>query len=147
MPSHTEQQLLPYDAMQLYDLVMDVARYPEFLPWCRASRIVEQGSNKNEFLAELIIEFKHLTESYTSKVVGVPGTSVDVVMVKGPFEYLTNKWKFTTVASGTMVDFALDFKFRSRILEMMIGPIFKNATAEMITAFKVRANALYGVKV
>jgi coenzyme Q-binding protein COQ10 len=147
MPAHTEQQILPYNTQQLFDLVIDVERYPEFLPWCRAARIMQRG--QGEFLGELVIAFKHLTERYTSRVVGVRPPSgfeectIDVDMVEGPFEHLTNRWRFTPVEGGTRVDFALDFKFRSRMLEMMIGPIFSRATNKMIDAFKERADTLY----
>ena len=148
MPAHTEQQILPYTTQQICDLVADVERYPEFIPWCRAARITERG--EGEFLGELVISFKHLTESYTSRVVvsrpaseNEPG-AIDVTMVKGPFEYLVNRWRFTPVAGGTQVDFSLDFKFRSRILEKMIGPVFRKATNTMVEAFRQRANQLYG---
>lgn len=148
MPAHTEQQILPYTAQQLYDLVVDIEAYPQFLPWCRAARIIERGDNA--FLGELVISFKHLSESYTSRVTCVPpmGTNapatIDVTMVKGPFEYLVNTWRFTPVAGGTQVDFFLDFKFRSRLLEMMIGPLFRRATDTMVDAFQQRAQQLYG---
>lgn len=147
MPSHTEQQLSPYSPQQLFDLVVDIEKYPVFLPWCRAARILKRG--ENEFLGELVISFAHITESYTSRVTFTPpqenmAGSIDVVMVKGPFEHLTNHWKFTPTANGTIIDFTLDFKFRSRILEKLIGSLFSKATNKMVTAFKKRAHELYG---
>jgi len=143
MPSHSEQQFSPYSPNQLFDMVADVEKYPEFLPWCRAARILERKDN--EFLGELIISFAHITESYTSKVVLNPEAGIiDVVMVKGPFEHLTNHWKFIPKDGGTNIDFALDFKFRSKILEKLIGGLFGKATAKMVDAFKARADALYG---
>jgi coenzyme Q-binding protein COQ10 len=143
MPLHTEQQFSPYTPQQLFDLVSDVARYPEFLPWCRAARILER--KENEFLGELVISFAHLTESYVSRVTLHPSHAIDVVLVRGPFEHLTNNWKFTPGKDGgTVIDFSLDFKFRSKILEKMIGPLFSKATAKMVSAFKARADVLYG---
>lgn len=147
MPSHTEQQVSPYTPKQLFDLVVDIEKYPEFLPWCRAARILERG--ENEFLGELVISFAHITENYTSRVTLTPpqentAGSIDVVMVKGPFEHLTNNWKFTPTENGTIIDFALDFKFRSRILEKLIGSLFSKATNKMVSAFKKRAEELYG---
>jgi coenzyme Q-binding protein COQ10 len=142
MPRHTEQQLSPYTPKQLFDLVVDIEKYPQFLPWCRAARILER--NENEFLGELVISFAHITESYTSRVTLSEPHSIDVVMVKGPFEHLTNHWKFTPTENGTRIDFALDFKFRSRILEKLIGSLFSKATGKMVTAFKKRAQELYG---
>ncbi len=142
MPSHTEQQFSPYTPQQLFDLVADIEKYPDFLPWCRAARILER--RENEFLGELIISFAHITESYTSSVTLSAPHSIDVVMVKGPFEYLTNQWKFTPVENGTRIDLTLDFKFRSRILEKLIGSLFSKATSKMAGAFKKRADELYG---
>jgi coenzyme Q-binding protein COQ10 len=147
MPSHTERQILPYTPQALFDLVADIERYPEFLPWCRAARVLSRSDT--EFHGELVIAFHHLTESYTSRVELQPPPSggaggINVTMVKGPFEYLTNQWRFTPVSGGTQVDFALDFKFRSRILEKLIGGLFGKATSRMVGAFKQRAEALYG---
>ena len=144
MPAYTERQEMPYECGQLFDLVLDIERYPEFLPWCRAARIVERG--EGEFLGELVIAFSHLTESYTSRVVYQRPNSIDVTMVKGPFEYLVNRWRFTPTANGTEIDFSLDFKFRSRMLEMMVGSVFRKATSSMVQAFKERAEQLYGAR-
>ncbi len=143
MPSHSEQQFSPYSPKQLFYMVADVEKYPEFLPWCRAARILERKDNV--FLGELIISFAHITESYTSKVTLNPEAgTIDVVMVKGPFEHLTNRWQFNEAKGGTNIDFALDFKFRSKILEKLIGGLFSKASAKMVDAFKARATALYG---
>lgn len=147
MPVHTETQISPYSPAQLFVLVADVERYPEFLPWCRAARILERG--EGGMLADLIISFKHLTERYTSRVTlyppgDAPG-QIDVVMTQGPFEHLENHWKFIPLPNGgTQIEFVLDFKFRSRLLEAMIGTIFSKATGKMATAFKQRADDLYG---
>jgi coenzyme Q-binding protein COQ10 len=146
-----------------------VGSYAEFLPWCRAARVLEQenitpteqseaqgggglevkASNHYSFLGELVICYKHFCESYTSRVVLMPpnekgNCAIDVTMVKGPFEYLTNNWKFTEVAGGTKVDFVLDFKFRSKILDKLMGAFFTRATQKMVGAFKDRAQVLYG---
>lgn len=150
MPAHTDRQVLPYTPRQMFDLVLDVEKYPEFLPWCRAARVLERG--ENEFLGELVISFHHLSERYTSRVThhrpeSEDGEgSIDVAMVKGPFEYLTNRWRFAPEGDGTRVDFFLDFKFRSRLLEKLIGTVFEKAASHMVDAFKQRAGALYGEK-
>lgn len=142
MPLHREQIVLPYTQHQLFSLVADVARYPEFLPWCSAARILERG--QEEFLAELAISYKHLSESYTSRVRLIPEEAIDVVMVKGPFEHLTNSWRFCRAEGGTRIDFELDFAFRSKLLERMLGGFFTRATEKMVGAFTERAEALYG---
>lgn len=150
MPAHSERQFMPYPPAAMFDLVANIERYPEFLPWCRAARILER--KESEFLGELVITFHHISESYTSRVMLNPAptpeatAAIDVTMVKGPFEYLTNRWRFTPVEGGTQIDFALDFKFRSRILEKLIGGLFSKATQRMVAAFKQRAEELYGVK-
>ncbi|MDE3060056.1 MAG: type II toxin-antitoxin system RatA family toxin [Pseudomonadota bacterium] len=150
MPSHSEQRILPYTTRQLFDLVADIERYPEFLPWCRAARILDRKDN--EFLGELVIAFSHLCESYVSRVMlspppedGAPA-AIDVSMVRGPFEHLVNRWRFTPHPGGTQIDFFLDFKFRSWILEKMMGALFARATHTMVEAFCSRAGVLYGQK-
>lgn len=142
MPSHSEQQVLPYSAQQLFDLVVDIDKYPEFLPWCRAARILER--KENEFLGELVISFAHMTERYTSRVVLNPSNAIDVTMIKGPFEHLINRWKFTPAGEGTQVDFFIDFKFKSKILDKLMGSMFAKATDKMVGAFSERARQLYG---
>jgi len=144
MASHHETQILPYTQQQLFSLVADVAKYPEFLPWCRAARILSH--NEGGFEAELIIHFKGFSESYISRVTLTPHSEINVVMIKGPFEYLTNHWQLTSVDEGTRIDFALDFKFRSKILERLMGAFFTRATQKMVDAFKERAQALYNSK-
>src|ERR1700733_10588568 len=101
MHTYNDTQKLPYSTQQLFDLVIDIERYPEFLPWCRAARILERGENR--LVAELIICFKHITESYVSEVKFKRPSSpsdegfIDVVQTRGAFESLENHWKFTPV--------------------------------------------------
>lgn len=146
MALHTESRFSPYPPAELYALVLDVERYPEFLPWCRGARITKHEPQC--FYAELIISFKGMTERYTSKVVGHEGAEpgIDVALVSGPFEYLSNHWRFEAVEGGTMIHFMLDFKFRSRILDTLIGGLFGRATEKMTRAFLERAETLYGKK-
>ena len=148
MPVFKQQQISPYSVEQLFQLVADVERYPEFLPWCRAARIVSR--QESEFLGELIICFKHICENYTSRVQLFPAPApeasrIEVAMTKGPFSHLVNRWQFTPLEQGgTQIDFFIDFGFRSRLLEKLIGPLFGSAAEKMADAFKTRANSLYG---
>lgn len=145
MPSHKEAFFSPYQPAQLFALVADVAQYPEFLPWCRAARILERGDGW--FTAELVISFKHITEQYVSRVELSPGdaeSGIHVAMVSGPFEHLHNRWHFCARDGGTEIDFEVDFKFRSRLLNGIIGPLFQKASEKMGNAFRSRADALYG---
>lgn len=141
MPRHTDTQFFPYSPEQLFALVADVEKYPQFLPWCRAARVTER--QEHTFLGELIISFAHMSESYVSRITLTPYSAIDVVMVRGPFEHLTNSWRFTPEHGGTRIDFTLDFQFRSKILEKLMGGLFAKATARMVDAFSARADTLY----
>jgi coenzyme Q-binding protein COQ10 len=145
MPRHSEQRQLPYRADQMFDLVADVRRYPEFLPWCRAARI--RSSTENELVADLVIGFKGITERFTSRVALHRDDRLIVVTYEdGPFKYLTNRWEFIPTDDDTacIVDFYVDFEFRSRFLQRMIGLVFTEAVKRMVAAFETRADALYG---
>jgi coenzyme Q-binding protein COQ10 len=145
MPRHSEQRQLPYRADQMFDLVADVRRYPEFLPWCRAARI--RSSTESELVADLVIGFKGITERFTSRVALHRDDRLIVVTYEdGPFKYLTNRWEFIPTDDDTacIVDFYVDFEFRSRFLQRMIGLVFTEAVKRMVAAFETRADALYG---
>ena len=145
MPTHAEQRILPHTPDQLFDLVADVKRYPEFLPWCRGARIRTQ--TETELVADLIIGFKGITERFTSRVkLDRPGRRIDVSYEDGPFKYLNNHWIFLDGAEpGTCtLDFYVDFEFRSRLLQKMIEFLFEEAVRRMVAAFETRAKQLYG---
>jgi len=143
MATHAETRILPYSSQQLYDLVADVERYPEFLPWVKAARI--RGRQGNVFHADLIIGFKMIRERYTSRVTLTPGERVDVTYTKGPLKYLNNHWKFIPQGNGEcLIDFYVDFEFRSRLLQRMIGMLFNEAVRRMVSSFEARARQLYG---
>lgn len=146
MPALTTQHHSPFTPQQLFDLVADVEKYPEFLPWCRAARILERKDG--EFLGELIICFAHISERYTSRVQLTPHSAIDVTLVKGPFSHLENRWRFTPQPDGgTQIDFFLNFAFRSKLLEKLIGGLFTKATAKMVDAFEERAKMLYSAPI
>jgi coenzyme Q-binding protein COQ10 len=149
MHNFTDTQELPYSTQQLFDLVIDIERYPEFLPWCRAARILTREENR--LVAELVIRFNHITESYVSEVTFKrPDNAseegfIDVKQVRGAFENLENHWKFTPSGkTGSTISLNLIFRFRSRILDAIIGLLFGKASAKMVNAFKQRAMELYG---
>ena len=143
MPTHAEKRHLPYTPAQLYQLVAAVDRYPEFLPWCKASRITRRQGDI--FFADLVVAFKVFRERFTSKVRLVPETGIDVAYIDGPFRYLNNHWRFEPAADGgCIVDFYVDFEFRSRVLQKLIGLLFEEAVRRMVGAFEARAEQLYG---
>lgn len=148
MPSYTETRVLPFSPQQLFALVIDIEKYPEFLPWCRAARIVSREAD-DAFLGELMISFSHLTERYTSRVAAVPPEAneegrIEVSLVHGPFTHLSNHWRFVPHPQGTELHFAVDFAFKSKLLNSMLGGMFTRASEKMVAAFTSRAEALYG---
>lgn len=144
MPTHAEKRTLPYTVDQLFDMVADVEKYPEFLPWCVASRIRRRDGDV--FFADLVIGFKMIRERYTSKVsLNRPANRIDVIYTEGPFQYLNNHWIFEPNADGgTTIDFFVDFEFRSKILQKVMGALFNEAVRLMVHSFEKRAGVLYG---
>ena len=143
MPTHAEKRLLPHKPEQLFDLVADVDRYPEFLPWCVAARVSDRHGDV--LRADLVIGFKMFREKFTSKVTLARPGRIDVEYFRGPFRYLNNHWIFTPEGEGScIIDFYVDFEFRSRLLQRLIGPVFNEAVRRMVRAFETRADAIYG---
>ena len=142
MPTHAEKRVLPYTPEQMFALVADVERYPEFLPWCLACRIRRRDGNA--LYADLIIGFKMFREKFTSRVTLDKPHRIDVAYLEGPLQYLNNHWIFHPVEGGTLIDFCVDFEFRSKMLQAVIGALFNEAVKRMVHAFELRAHALYG---
>ena len=142
MPRHTEKRFLPYTPEQLFDLVADVGHYQDFLPWVAATRIREDSDT--EMVADLIVGFKALKETFTSRVKKERPREIGIDYVDGPLKHLHNHWKFRAVPGGTEVDFCVDFAFRNRIFEALAGQMFDRALRKMTGAFETRAAELYG---
>ena len=142
MPRHQETRHLPYTAEQMFDLVADVKRYPEFLPWVSAMRVRKDG--ESETLADMIVGFKGLRETFTSRVTKTRPEAIDVEYLDGPLKYLRNNWRFRPEEQGCAVDFTVDFAFKNRVFEMLAGQVFGTALRRMIGAFEDRAAKLYG---
>ncbi|MFT6581061.1 MAG: coenzyme Q-binding protein COQ10 [Alphaproteobacteria bacterium] len=144
MSTHSEQRALAHTPEQLFDLVADVEKYPEFLPWCVGARIRKRDSDL--IVADLIIGFKGLTEQFTSRVkLDRESMKIEVSYEDGPFKYLDNKWLFIKRDDQNCdIDFYIDFEFRSRILQRLMEPLFGEAVRRMVGAFETRAAALYG---
>lgn len=127
----------------MFDLVADVRRYPEFLPWVSAMRVRKDG--ETETLADMIVGFKGLRETFTSKVEKHRPESIRVEYVEGPLKFLYNDWRFRADGdAGCLVDFTVDFAFKNRMFEMLAGQVFGVALRRMIGAFEERAAVLYG---
>lgn len=147
MPTHSETRELPYSADQMYDLVADVGKYPEFLPWTAAARIRrdEDKGDHRVMDADLVISFKVFRERFTSRVVLWPeARRIDTEYLDGPFRYMKSDWHFEPTDTGCRVHFHVDFEFRNMVLQGIIGVVFNEAMQRVVRAFEDRARKLYG---
>lgn len=143
MPTHAEKRQLPYTPEQLFDLVADIERYPEFLPWCIGARIRRREGRV--LYADLVIGYKMIRERFTSRVDPQRDRlRIDVAYSEGPFSYLDNHWVFEPHPDGSVIDFYVDFEFKSLMLQSVIGLFFNEAVRRMVQAFETRADQLYG---
>lgn len=147
MPTHSETRHLPYRADEMYALVADVERYPEFLPWCAAARVrkVTQEGDHAVMEAELVISFKVFRERFGSRVTLWPEQRrIDTAYLDGPFRHMESRWAFREAEAGCEVEFHVDFAFRNAILQKVIGVVFNEAMHQVVRAFERRAAALHG---
>lgn len=147
MPHHHETRQMPHTAAQMYALVADVARYPEFLPWNSAARIRSrypiEGGEVME--ADLVISFKLFREKFGSRVVLYPDPGrIETEYLDGPLKHLKSVWLFRDLpGGGSEVDFTVDFEFRNPILASVIGLVFNEAMTRIVHAFEKRAKTIY----
>lgn len=143
MHSFQETRVMSYDARFIYDIVMDIEKYPQFLPWCSLATILLK---KKEYLtAKLAVEFKHFSKSYVSKVFSSQtseGYNIEVQAISGPFRYLKNIWQIKSLNNASEVKFSIDFECKSSIMDTLIGLVFSTATEKIIVAFEARAKKL-----
>ena len=139
---HIERRVLSHTPSNLFNLVSDVNKYPEFLPWCLGARV--KNSSKNELNADLIIGFKLYKEVYSSQIILDHNKNKIIVNYKdGPFEYLHNYWIFKENNKGCEIEFMVEFKFKSNFLQSLIENLFTEAVLRMVKAFEKRADSLY----
>lgn len=142
MPTHAERRNLPYTAEQLFDLVSDVERYPEFLPWCVSCKITRREDNV--LYADLVIGYKLFRERFGSKVTLDRPGSVHVEYLSGPMKYLSNHWRFIGETDGSCtIDFYVDFEFKNPMFQKLMGVFFNEIVRRMVSAFESRAKQLY----
>ena len=145
MTVHKEMRVVRHAPADLYKLVSDVGKYPEFLPWCLAARVKDASEEK--LVAELIIGFNVFRERFTSYVSLDPEElKITVNHAEGPFKHLTNRWKFIEHPNGCTIDFYVDFEFNSRLLQSVIEALFTEAVKRMVKGFEKRADDLYYTK-
>jgi coenzyme Q-binding protein COQ10 len=141
MPKMRETILSNSSTNELFSLVLDIEKYPDFLPWCSAAKIVSQENNI--LIADLVISFKGYTETFRSKVTFIENEKIKVNFIKGPFTHLFNLWQFEEIDDAphkSKLTFEIDFAFKSRILETIVGLFFKQAADKLIIAFIKRAH-------
>jgi coenzyme Q-binding protein COQ10 len=141
MPQFIEDRIFPYSAEQMYDLVADVNEYPNFLPWCIGARLY--NINDDDFYADLIIGFKVFRERFTSHVMLSDG-KIQINYIKGPLEHLHNVWRFEDCdEGGCKLHFEVDFEFKNKIFQKMVGGLFTEAVRRMVSSFELRAKEIY----
>jgi coenzyme Q-binding protein COQ10 len=145
MPGIREVRRLPYSAEQMFDLVADVGRYGEFLPWVVATRVKSDG--ETEMVADMLVGFSALREKFTSRVEKRRPEWIEVNYVDGPMRDLDNVWQFRQLEDGGCeIDFRVEFTFRNALFEKLAGQYFDRAFRKMVAAFESRAAELYGSK-
>ncbi len=143
MPGIQETRVLPWTSEQMFDLVADVGRYQDFLPWVVATRV--RSNNETEMVADMVVGFKSLREKFTSRVTKQRPGLIDVQYVDGPLRDLDNRWHFQALPEGgCKVDFSVDFTFKNKVFEALAGQYFDRAFRKMVAAFETRAEQLYG---
>lgn len=143
MPSIRESRELDYSAEAMFDLVADVRRYPEFLPWIVATRV--RSDSETEMVADMMVGFKALREKFTSKVKKDRPERIAVEYVDGPLSHLENTWHFEPLGPNRCrIDFCVDFTFRNAVFEALAGQYLDRAFRKMVGAFEERARQLYG---
>ena len=148
MIRHSETRSLKYSSDQMFNLVADIKSYPDFIPWCTAVSVISSIENKNDgynvLVANMNVSFKFFKESFSSKVTFYPLLrQINVEYVNGPFKFLTNTWCFTDSNNGCIVDFNVEFEFRSKIMQRLIGVVFQEAMRRIVKSFEQRADIIY----
>lgn len=131
-----------YSAAQMFALVEQVEKYPEFLPWCGEVKVAER--TETNLTATLAINFHGIRQSFTTKNINQPPHSMQMNLVDGPFRQLTGGWKFTELRpDACKIEFDLNYDFSSKLLEHLIGPVFSKIANSFVDSFCSRAEAIY----
>tara|TARA_E500000178_G_C16794936_1_gene649750 strand:- start:401 stop:835 length:435 start_codon:yes stop_codon:yes gene_type:complete len=143
MQDYRSKTTLPYTPEQLFDIVIDVESYPEFLPWCLSSKVINR-TDKYNFVANLNVGYKALDEQYTSRIKSKFASEINSIAISGPFKKLDSTWNFKGLHNSSCeVSFSIEYEFKSFFLDKLMGSLFKKATIKMLDAFESRANDLY----
>jgi len=144
MPQISRTALVPYSAEQMYQLVNDVKSYPQFLPGCSGSRILDQSAS--QMMAAVDVSKAGISKTFTTRNILVSNQSIIMQLVDGPFRKLMGGWKFTPIGDDACrIEFQLDFEFTNKLIELAFGRVFKELAGNMVQAFTVRAKEVYRV--
>ncbi|MBF0165790.1 MAG: type II toxin-antitoxin system RatA family toxin [Alphaproteobacteria bacterium] len=141
MARHSSTTLVQFTPEQMYSLVVDMDRYPEFIPWIVKSRKYDEREDR--FMSEMTFAFKGLRETFYTEDRIVPNERIAIHLVSGPFRDLESEWRFLPVDGGTQIEFFISFSFKNRLLDLTLGPLFGEASKRMVEAFKQRATEIY----
>ena len=148
MPSFSTKRRVSHDAAQMFDLVADIEKYPQFVPLCQALRVKSRTSKVEGVevvVADMTVAYKLIRETFTSRVTLDPANlKILVEYVDGPFRYLENRWSFKPHDQGCEVGFFISYEFKSRMLAMLMGSMFDAAFQKFAAAFEARADKVYG---
>ena len=147
MPSFRTTRLVRHTPGEMFDLVADVERYPDFLPLCESLKVRRRstsGEDVETLVAEMAVGYKAIQESFTSRVtLDRPHLQILVEYIDGPFSFLENRWTFAPAPGGCEVEFAIDYEFKSLALRLLMGAMFDRAFKKFVEAFENRANLIY----
>jgi len=148
MPRFRTKRRVQHSATDMFDLVADVEKYPEFVPLCQALRVRKrtQGEGTETLVADMTVAYKVMRETFVSRVtLDRPNLKIQVEYLDGPFSTLDNRWTFTPAGEGGCdVEFFIAYEFKSRVLGMLMGAMFEAAFRRFAGAFERRADAVYG---
>ena len=148
MIKHSENRFSKYSTRQMFELVADIEAYPIFLPWCnrveQTMRYFDEQKKCDVVEAEMCVSFRIYRETFSSKVLlDTCSKEIIVEYLNGPFNFLNNKWSFTNKGSGCVINFDLEFEFKSKFMQRLIGVVFNEAMRRIVTSFEKRADELY----
>ncbi|NCP62823.1 MAG: type II toxin-antitoxin system RatA family toxin [Alphaproteobacteria bacterium] len=143
MPRFQDKHSLPFTPKQLYDIVLDIEKYPDFLPWCTRSEIIERLDEEGKLYASVSAGYALYSETYLSKVFFQDAKRIEATYIEGPFKNLHTLWLFNEHPKGCELLFSVDFEFETGLLNTVAKHMFTQVTEKMVEAFIQRAHALY----
>jgi len=148
MPQFSTKRFVRHSAANMFELVADVEKYPEFVPLCSALRLKSRaamGDGVTVMIADMMVSYKMIHQRFTSRVtLDRPSLKIVVEYLNGPFKRMQNRWTFHPATGGCEVEFYIDYEFRSRTLAMLMGAMFDAAFRKFAAAFETRADEIYG---